>query len=657
MKPSDTELKPMKYKRIKGLWWAAAIAGLLSGITSGTFLALTRDLPQIQSLENFQPSSVTRVYSMDQVLLTELYVEKRDPVSINQIPDNLIKALLTTEDRRFYAHSGVDIKGLLRATLKNLRKGRYAEGASTLTQQLAKTLFLTPRKTLVRKLREAILALQLERQYTKDEILTLYLNQIYLGSGAYGVAAATKAYFETELQELTLAQCALLAGLPRAPSRYSPHVNPDLALKRRNIVLAQMRATGAIDEILYQQARQEAIGSTSRKNTSNIAPYFVHHIKETLENSVGADRLYKGGLTVHTTLSYELQQSAEAGISSGLASLEARMTNHQIAAPQPQAAIVALDVETGGIVAMVGGRDIYQSGYNRATTAMRQPGSAFKPIVYALAIERGFDQHHTLLDAPVVFQTSFNGQDWHPGNFSKSYDGEITLRWSLAHSKNIPTIRLMEKLGPSSVIQFGHALGIRSELRTNLSLALGTSEVNLLELTAAYAVFANHGKHIHPYGVTQVVDNNGAVLWQTKPAQRIAMSRSSAAIMTSMLSAVIQEGTAKKARSLPGPLAGKTGTTNDAKDALFIGYSPKIAAGVWVGNDDATTLGLGETGARAALPIWMHFMQYTQSRQSQHYFDIPDDVRQIHIHPRTGARLSANTPGAVPVLVKHMNHQ
>ena len=640
--------------RVKGWWWAwaAAIAGVLCGVTSGALLTLTRDLPQIQSLENYQPSSVTKIFSADKVLLAELFVEKRVPVSLTQIPDHMITALLTTEDRRFYSHSGVDIKGLMRAILKNLQKGRYAEGASTLTQQLAKTLFLTPRKTLVRKLREAILALQLERRYTKDEILTLYLNQIYYGSGAYGVSAAASAYFDKSLQELSLAECALIAGLPRAPSRLSPLVNPDLARKRRNTVLAQMRTTGAIDEATYNQARYEAIKTAAQKSTSNKAPDFVHYIQNRLENIIGADRLYKGGLTVRTSLSYQLQQAAEAAVSSGLAQLETRMAGSQIRAPHPQAALVALNIASGVIVSMIGGRDRQKSGYNRATTAKRQPGSAFKPIIYALALERGFEQHHTLLDAPVVFQSGPNGQDWQPQNFSQNYDGEVTLRWALAHSKNIPVVRLMEKIGPSSVIQFSQSLGLRSDLRANLSLALGTSEVNLMALTAAYAAFANQGKYIQPYGIIQIVDNRMKVIWQARPEQRIAMSRGSAAIITDMLTAVIEAGTGHRASSLPAPLAGKTGTTNNAKDALFVGYSPDLAAGVWVGNDDATTLGPGETGARAALPIWMAFMQDALSPLSQHYFDIPTDVYPIPIHPRTGRHLPDNNPEAVRVLVR-----
>ncbi len=642
----------MKIMRSSGLLWTAALAGILCGITSGAFLALTRDLPQIQSMEDFQPSAITRVYSKDHVLLAELYVEKRDPVSLDQIPKDLVIALLTTEDRRFYRHSGVDIKGLLRATFKNLRKGRYAEGASTLTQQLAKTLFLTPRKTLVRKLREAVLALQLERRYTKDELLTLYLNQIYLGSGVYGVSAAARTYFGKEIQNLTLSQCALIAGLPKAPSRYSPLVNPELSRKRRNRVLSQMRATGAIDETQYQRACFEAIDNKLQENTNSKAPYFVNYIKETLENAVGAGRLYKGGLTIHTTFSYALQQFAEASIASGLTQLETRMAHHQAGSPKPQAALVALNVNTGGILAMVGGRDPHRDGYNRATVAKRQPGSAFKPIIYALAIERGFDQHHTLLDAPVVFKSGPDEKDWQPENFSKTYEGETTLRWALSHSKNIPAVRLLEKLGPSAVVQFGRNLGLRSDLHANLALALGTAEVNLMELTAAFAVFANQGKHIAPYGVTQVIGDKGQVLWQSKPVQHMAMSRRGAAIITDMLTSVVQEGTARMAQSLPGPLAGKTGTTNDAKDALFIGYSPEIIAGVWVGNDDATTLGPGESGASAALPIWIAFMQQAISQKGQRYFDIPDDVRQIHIDPRTGKQRTANSPGAVRIMVK-----
>jgi penicillin-binding protein 1A len=641
----------MKRKAQKGLIWIVATTGLFCGVTAGAFLALTRDLPQIKSLESYKPSAITRVYSADQVLLEELFVEKRDPIPLSQIPELLKTALLTTEDRRFYDHSGLAIKGILRAMVQNIRKGRFAQGASTLTQQLAKTLFLTPRKTLTRKLREAFLALQLERRYTKDEILSLYLNQIYFGSGAYGVASAARVYFGKPVKDLTLAQCALIAGLPRAPTRYSPLVNPELARKRRNIVLSQMRSTGAINESDYLAAIEEKLPEPQPKSEKSKAPYFIEYIIDSLENIVGDNRLYKGGLTVHTTLSVRYQNAAEEAVAKGLDQLETRRIKNHLEEPHPQAALVAVNIGTGSIVAMIGGRDAGNTAFNRATTSRRQPGSAFKPIVYALAIERGFQPFQKILDAPVVFDSPSRDQEWQPQNFSKTYDGEVCLRWSLAHSKNIPAVRLLEKLGPSSVIQFAQTLGLRTPLNPNLSLALGTSEVGLLELTAAYSVFANQGKYIAPYGITKIVDAEGQTIWRAKPEQHIAMSRSGAAVITNMLEAVIQEGTGRKAEKLPGPLAGKTGTTNDYKDALFIGYCPQLVTGVWVGNDDASTLGPQETGARAALPIWIEFMQQALVRQSQGYFDIPDNVRQIYIHPRTGEQLTPNSKDGVKILI------
>jgi penicillin-binding protein 1A len=641
----------MKRLLAKGWIWLAAATGLLCGVTAGTLLALTRDLPQIQSLESYKPSAITRIYSADQILLKELYVEKRDPVPLSRVPDNLKTALLTTEDRHFYDHSGLAVRGILRAMIQNMRKGRFAQGASTLTQQLAKTLFLTPRKTLSRKLREAILSIQLERRYTKDEILALYLNQIYFGSGAYGVASAARVYFGKPVQDLTLAQCALVAGLPKSPSRYSPLVNPELALKRRDIVLRQMLDTGAINKSDYLAALDEKLIEPHSRTEKAKAPYFVDFIVDSLENTIGASLLYKGGLTVHTTLSFEFQHTAEQAMATGLQQLASRRSRNQLEQPPPQGALVAINIQTGGIVAMVGGRDGSDTHFNRATAAKRQPGSAFKPILYALAFERGFQPYDKILDAPVVFDTSSQGQEWRPENFSQEYEGEICLRWALAHSKNIPAVRLLDKLGPSSVIQFARSLGLGSPLRPNLSLALGTSEVDLLELTAAYAVFANRGKYTRPYGITTVVDAEGQSIWRIKPEQHIAMSRRGAAVITNMLEAVIQEGTGQGAKILPGPLAGKTGTTNEYKDALFIGYSPHYAAGVWVGTDDASTLGPRETGARAALPIWIEFMQQALAAQTQSYFDIPENVRPIYIQPRTGDQLPPGTAGAVRTLV------
>ncbi|RLB75117.1 MAG: penicillin-binding protein 1A [Deltaproteobacteria bacterium] len=626
--------------------------GIFSGILAGVFLALSHDLPQILSLESFKPSSVTRIYSADKVLLAELFLEKRDPVPLKVIPDYLKKALIATEDRNFYKHSGIDLKGIFRAVISNIRAGEFAEGASTITQQLAKTLFLTPRKTLLRKIKEAFLAFQLERRYTKNEILELYLNQVYFGSGAYGVESAARIFFGKQVKDLDLAECALIAGLPKSPSRYSPLIDKDLAINRRNIVLKQMRDTGIISETAFTKARKKLFCLVKQNNNPVKAPYFVDYTKKFLEKTLGSSKLYKGGLTVYTTLDFKLQKAAEHAVANGLLALENRMKKKKMKNPAPECALVSLNVQSGGILAMIGGRNFYKTPFNRSTSAKRQPGSAFKPIVYAYAIEHGFPQSKTILDAPIAFKTANRQNDWRPKNFSGNYKGEITLRMALTLSKNIPAVRLIEMLGPSSVARFGHSLGIKSTLYPNLSLALGTSEVKLINLTAAYAVFPNKGELIKPYGIMEVVDPNGRLVWRVKPQKTVVMSRAGAAIMTDMLKGVIQEGTGKKARVINRPVAGKTGTTNEFKDALFVGFSPTIATGVWVGQDVFTTLGKCETGARAALPIWIEFMTKALDGNSFQYFDMPDDLVTIRMDPLTGLLASEGSPGAVTALFK-----
>jgi penicillin-binding protein 1A len=629
------------------------IVGAMCGSFAGAFFALTHDLPQIRALENFKPNAVTRIYSADKVLLAELFVEKREPVSLETIPRDLKAALVATEDRKFYKHSGVDLKGIARAIYKDIKAGEFVEGASTITQQLAKTLFLTPRKTLVRKLKEAILAFQLERRYTKDEILELYLNQVYFGSGAYGVESAANIFFGKSVKDLTLSECALVAGMPKSPSRYSPLINPALAIKRRNIVLGQMRDTGIITGAGYQQAKNEALNTDNRRLGSLRAPYFVEYIKSTLEDELGSTRLYKSGLTVYTTLNFQFQQAAEKAIMDGLAALTRRMQQARTKDASPQAALISIDLSTGGILAMVGGKDFAASRFNRATMALRQPGSAFKPFVYAYAIEQGLAQNKTILDAPVVYRGAQDGQDWKPQNFSLGYKGEMTLRHALALSQNIPAVRLLQTLGPLSVAQFAHQLGIKSPLTSNLSLALGTSEVTLLELTAAYAAFPNKGERTEPYSILEVSDRQGRIIWRTKPKKRLVLSRSSAAIITNMLEGVVNEGTARRAQVLGKALAGKTGTSNDYKDALFVGFSPRIIAGVWVGRDRGGSLGDRETGARAALPIWIDFMQVALKNEPHHYFDVPDDVRPVRIDPLTGLpRADAAKPSVVALFKK-----
>ena len=628
-------------------------AAIISGASLGFFLALTHDLPQIQALESFKPAAITRIYSADKELLAERFTEKREPVSLNVMPDDLKHAILATEDSLFYEHPGVDLKGILRAIIRNIKAGEYVEGASTITQQLAKTLFLTPRKSIMRKLKEAFLAFQIERRYTKDEILQLYLNQVYFGSGAYGVEAAAQLFFGEPVQDLTLAECALLAGMPKSPSRYSPLINPSLALKRRAVVLQQMSRTGLLTPEALKAATASPLHLAEQGAASIKAPYFVAFVTHFLERELGAATLYRTGLTVYTTLNYAMQTAAEKAVTQGLERLAARMKRGGLPQEEyPQAALVCLGARRGAILAMVGGRSFEESRFNRATMAQRQPGSAFKPIVYALAVEKGFHQNDILWDAPVAYKGTRDNDGWKPENFSGKFQGEVTLRTALTLSKNIPAVKLLNKLGPTRAVAFAHRMGITSPLDPNLSLVLGTSEVTLLELTASYAVFPNNGVWTKPFGIIEVLDREGRSIWREKPQRRPAISPETAAVLTDMLRAVVLKGTGRAAGHIGRPLAGKTGTTDGYKDALFIGFSPTIATGVWVGLDHHGTLGDKETGAKAALPVWIDFMDNVLRGRPYHDFTLPEGVVRVHIDANSGLLASENCPDAVWAVFK-----
>jgi len=626
---------------------------IISGASLGFLLALTHDLPQIQALESFKPAAITRIYSADKELLAERFTEKREPVSLNVMPDDLKQAILATEDSLFYEHPGVDLKGILRAIIRNIKAGEYVEGASTITQQLAKTLFLTPRKSIMRKLKEAFLAFQIERRYTKDEILQLYLNQVYFGSGAYGVEAAAQIFFGKPVQDLTLAECALIAGMPKSPSRYSPLINPSLALKRRAVVLQQMSRTGLITPEALKAATASPLHLAEQGDASIKAPYFVAFVTHFLERELGAATLYRTGLTVYTTLNYAMQTAAEKAVTQGLERLAARMKRGGLPQEEhPQAALVCLGAGRGAILAMVGGRSFEESRFNRATMAQRQAGSAFKPIVYALAVEKGFRQNDVLWDAPVAYKGTRDNEGWKPENFSGKFQGEVTLRTALALSKNIPAVKLLNKLGPTRAVAFAHRMGITSPLDPNLSLVLGTSEVTLLELTASYAVFPNNGVWTKPFGIIEVLDREGRSIWKEKPQRRPAISPETAAVLTDMLRAVVLKGTGRAAGHIGRPLAGKTGTTDGYKDAVFIGFSPTIVTGVWVGLDHHETLGDKETGARAALPIWIDFMEKALRGRPYHDFTLPEGMVRVHIDANSGLLASENCPDAVWAVFK-----
>jgi penicillin-binding protein 1A len=619
-------MNPKRTRNLRVLLFAVLVfvAGSVCGGALGAFLALTRDLPSIRDLESFRPSAATQLLSAEGKVIGEFFVEKRLPVTLAEIPLYLRQAVIAVEDQHFYDHAGIDWRGVLRASVRDLVAGRIVEGGSTITQQLAKLLFLDSERTLRRKLKEALLALQIERRYRKEEILTLYLNQIYLGSGAYGVEAAANVYFGKHVWELDLSQCALIAGLSRAPSLYSPLVHPNKALARRALVLKRLLETDAITEDQYRSALGKPLDLAASHGSGGSNLYFVDYLRPQLEEALGENLVYRGGLTVQTTLRESWQRIAEQALRNGLSALEQRHGN-RAGSEAPQGAVVILDVGTGRIRAMVGGRDYGTSQFNRAFQAERQPGSAFKPFIYAYALERGYSPEDRIYDSPVSYSQP-DGTRWEPRNYSGRFEGEMSLRHALEVSQNIVAVKLLERLGPTSVVEFAYKLGIQSNLQPNLSLALGTSEMDLLELVSAYQVFAHGGIWVQPSGIVDVLDANGRSLWKPIPGSSLVCSQQTASVLTDMLTGVIQRGTGKAASRLAWPLAGKTGTTEDFRDAWFIGYSPSVVTGVWVGYDSGQKLGPRETGSQAALPIWIEVMEKVLPETSRGAFEKPERV-------------------------------
>lgn len=618
---------------------AAAVIGALVGGVIHAFW----DLPEVRQLEEFRPSITTRVYSASDRLLAEFFIENRTPVDLRSVPPVLIAALIATEDRHFYSHRGLDAVGILRAAYRNVRAGKIVEGGSTLTQQLAKVLFLTPERSFTRKLKEMALALKIEQQYTKQEILALYLNQIYFGNGAYGVESAAQAYFGKTARELTLAESALLAGLPRSPRYYSPFRAPESARSRRAHVLRRMVATGIIAPAQAEDAIRTAlpIPPAPALRSTAPAPYFVEYVRQKVEERFGSSILYSGGLNIHTTLDDSLQVRAEKAVSTGLALLETNAGGRRRApSTHPlQSALIAIDPATGHIRAMVGGRDYGASQFNRAWQALRQPGSAFKPFIFSAAIERGYSAADILSDTPVTVKVD-SRKTWTPENFTRTYQGNVTLRKALSQSLNVPTVKLLSAIGTDEAIRHVRKLGIRSPLQPVLPLALGSSDVSLLELTSAYAVFANQGVRMEPVAILSVSDSNGRVLYAVDTVPTVAISPETAYLITNLLKGVIEGGTGWRARELGRPVAGKTGTTNDYRDSWFVGYTPSLVTGVWVGYDDhQQSLGPRATGARAALPIWLDFMKTAHNGVDVADFSPPATLIFRTIDPRTG-RLS-----------------
>lgn len=569
------------------------------GVAGGYVYWIFSDLPDVKALEGYRPFEASVVYSSDGQVLTEFFYERRKFVPHYEIPEIIKKAFVAAEDVRFYKHPGVDVIGILRALYRDIKAGGIVEGGSTITQQLAKMLFLKPEKSITRKIKEAILSIQIERKYTKDEILGLYLNQAYFGNRAYGIAAASEAYFGKSFKELTHAQIALLASLPKAPSAYNPFKKPDIAIKRRNIVLQKMLEEGFITREQYNEALKEALPAHPYWRKFE-APYFVETLRQELESKYG-ERLYKDGLRIYSTIDYNLQKKAEEAVRNGLIEIHKRVK------PQVQASLIAIDLKTGYVKALVGGNDFWETQYNRVFS-LRQPGSAFKPFVYAVALMDGWSPDDTILDSPVSFPGSVQGKSWSPRNYNNEYHGEVPLRKAIALSLNAATVRLASQVGIKNVVEFAEQCGLTTKIHPYLSTALGASDVKPIELTAAYSVFAT-GKKMKPVFYEKITDHNGITIEENKPEIQQILPEEIVDQMRELLQEVVLSGTAQKAKEIGREVYGKTGTTNDFSDAWFVGFDNSLLVGVWVGRDNHKPIGAKEAGARAALPIWIDFMK------------------------------------------------
>jgi penicillin-binding protein 1A len=669
------------------------------GTMAGLLMVYSTDLPQISDLERYRPSTITELYDDQGRKIGSFALQRRVLASYDDFPKVLRDAILSTEDKSFEKHLGINFWRVMGATYRDVTSGSRAQGASTLTMQLSRNLFLSPERHFSRKIQEAILALQIERHFTKQQIFTMYCNQIFLGHGVYGFEAGAQYYFSKHARDLTVEEAALLAGLPKAPVYYSPLNYSDRALKRRNLVINNMLEDGKITAEAAGRAKTSPLRLNIQPETSP-APYFVEEVRRYLEKKYGSDQVHEGGLRVYTSLDLDLQKAATRAVLDGLAVYERRhgwkdslknivqagqsLSKYQdpdwqeppapgdyvhalvvdvglqfckikfgrysaslgpaelawtgrklpkymltpgdivyikVLALNPdgsarvsleqdsgtQGALLAIDNATGDIKAMVGGRDYDSSKFNRATQAQRQAGSSFKPFVFTAALDQGAEPDDVILDAPTTFLSG--GTPYSPRNFDRKFEGNITLRHALAESRNVPAVKLAQKVGIAAVADYARRFGINSPLPPFLPTALGAADLTLYEQTSAYTVFANDGIRIEPRYIRKVTDYEGNVLEQDFPDARDVISRRTARMMVSLLEEVVKHGTGSAARKLGHPVAGKTGTTNDYTDAWFIGFSPSTTCGVWVGFDEKRNLGENETGGRAALPIWMDFMR------------------------------------------------
>jgi len=753
------------------------LSGLLLLIFGGLlFFYYSHRLPDFSPLKGGNLNAYSIIYSEEDEVIGKFLMDNRIPISYEQIPKPLVNAFIAAEDADFFQHKGVDYKGILRAMFKNFLAGRIVQGGSTITQQVTKTFFLTPKRSLARKLKEVAYAFGLEQNLSKEEILTLYLNNIYLGNGAYGVEAAADSYFNKRVEQLNLAEVAMMAGLVKAPSRYSPVNNLKRAKDRQAYVLTRMTELGFVSQEQKEKTLQIPLKIQSRESAYfSKAPYFTEFIRHQVERKYGKEKLYQEGLRIYTTLNLSFQKTAQKSVEAGLRELDKRegfrgpsqtLPPHEVkelpnkrkgtVPPLPQkeifegvilskedskksytvwvedrkgilpysemswalnikptatykpqkvktpgdllnpgdvvyvrvkesskkeqalrlsleqepivqGALLCLDPRTGYVRAMVGGRDFGESQFNRAISARRQPGSAFKPLIYAAALEKGYTPSTIIMDSPVEYSDPDGGTYWAPKNYDEDFMGPITFRNALAHSRNVVTVKILEDIGVGYALPFIKKLGIESSIKRDLSIALGTSGVSMMELTSAFAVFANGGERIKPIFIKKIVTMKGEVLEENTPyiemeekeeeeetaktpppaSKEQAISPQNAFIMTHLLQGVVQHGTGQRAKVLGRPVAGKTGTSSDYSDAWFIGYTPSLLTGVWVGFDDKTSLGKKETGARAALPIWINFMDQALRNTPLDTPKPPQGITFIKVNIETGLPTNTDSPETI----------
>ncbi len=639
--------------------WAIILAlSLLCGLAVGGYMATVRDLPPTESISFFTPPVATKVYDDSNNVIGEFFIERRELASLSSVPEHLKNGFICVEDKRFYSHWGVDILRLFKAFLINLRHMRIVQGGGTITMQLARNMFLTLEQTMARKLKEIALAIRIERAYTKDEILEKYLNQINFGQGRYGVATAAKYYFDKDVSELTLSECALLVALPKSQERYSPHKYPERAIERRNLVLKTMLRNKAITQDEYETAILEPLGVVEKKTEKRTGEYYLEDVRRYLELKYGPEFLYRSGARIYTTMNMKIQKAAEDILERHIAQIEKDyrfrhpksefdslgLSDTLQYSPYLQGALVFADYQTGEVKALIGGRDFSQSKWNRATQAKRQAGSAFKVFVFTAAIDNGFTPGDVVLDLPIVLEVAGMDSIYRPSNYDRKFMGPITLTDALKFSRNLAAIRLIRNIGPELVVQYAHQLGVDSPLLAVVSLALGVCDVSLLEMTSAVGTIANYGDWVEPTLIRKITDIDGTIIELHNPLPENRLSAQTSAVMINIMRTVVDGGTGVVIRNYyKGAAAGKTGTTNNYSDTWYIGFTPEYICGIWVGFDNNDRIFRGATGGNVSAPIWGDLMAAVDTMPVK-TFEVPPGLTFCKICARTGLLATSFCP-------------